>query len=130
MKKQAISTLLIITGIFLAFTMGLFVGRNYSQQNIYISKLPSEPMYAQEAPESLATESDVPEETIQFPLNINTATQEEFTALPGIGETLAKRILDYRKSHGEFSVPEELLNVPGIGTGKLEAILDLITTGG
>lgn len=130
MKKQSISILMVVTGIFLAFTLGFFAGRNNSRANIYISKLPSEPTYAQQTPELLATESDIPEETIQFPLNINTASQEEFTALPGIGDTLAKRILDYRKSHGDFSSPEELLNVPGIGSGKLEAILDLITTGG
>jgi len=50
--------------------------------------------------------------------------------LPGIGETLAERIVVYRNTHGRFRSVEQLLNVEGIGTGKLEAILDYITTGG
>ncbi len=130
MKKQAFSILLVITGIFLAFTTGLFVGRNCTRGDIQISTAHSIPSYADKTPEVLVTESDTVEETVQFPLDINSATQSELTALPGIGETLALRILDYRNTHGNFSVPEELLNVSGIGTGKLESILDLITTGG
>lgn len=130
MKKQAFSILLVITGIFLAFTTGLFVGRNYTRGDIQISTARSTPSHADQAPEIPATESEPEEEPVQFPLDINSATQSELTALPGIGETLALRILEYRNSHGRFSAPEELLNVPGIGIGKLEAILDLITTGG
>ena len=47
-------------------------------------------------------------------------------ALPGIGETLALRILSYREKHGSFSRVEELLNVEGIGKKRFEEILDLI----
>ena len=63
-------------------------------------------------------------------LNINTATQEQLSELPGIGETLAARIVTYRNSNGSFRSVEQLLNVEGIGAGKLNTILDMITTGG
>ena len=64
------------------------------------------------------------------PVNINTADAAELAALPGIGDVLAQRILDYRRVHGSFSAVEQLTNVEGIGEGKLEAILELITIGG
>ena len=63
-------------------------------------------------------------------ININTATLQQLQTLPGIGATLAQRILDYREEHGSFETVADLMNVSGIGEGRLNAILDYITTGG
>ena len=60
-------------------------------------------------------------------IDINAAAAEELTALPGIGEVLAQRIVDYRDTHGGFASIEELMNVSGIGEKRFAAIRDLVT---
>jgi competence protein ComEA len=62
-------------------------------------------------------------------VDINRAGVWLLEALPGIGETLAQRIVDYRHKNGLFSNIDELLKVPGIGTTTYERIKDLITAG-
>lgn len=60
------------------------------------------------------------------PLDLNTATAEQLEALPGIGPATSKAILTYRGSHGRFRSVTELLDVPGIGPAKLEALRPLV----
>ena len=48
-------------------------------------------------------------------LNVNTATAQQFATLPGVGEKLATRIVDYRQKSGGFKSVNELMNVQGIG---------------
>ncbi|MBR2481878.1 MAG: helix-hairpin-helix domain-containing protein [Oscillospiraceae bacterium] len=67
-----------------------------------------------------------PIETVQWQVNINTATVEELTHLPGVGEVLAERIVAYREAHGAFRTAEELLEVDGIGESKFADMKDRI----
>jgi competence protein ComEA len=60
------------------------------------------------------------------PLDLNTATAEQLEALPGVGPATSKAILAYRTSHGRFRSVTELLEVPGIGPAKLEAVRPLV----
>ena len=62
-------------------------------------------------------------------VNINTATSAELIALPGIGEALSARIIEYREQHGPFQTVEELAEVSGISERMVEELRDLITIG-
>lgn len=59
-------------------------------------------------------------------ININTADVEELTKLPGIGETRAQTIIQYRESYGLFSCPEDIKKVSGIGDSTYTKISDAI----
>lgn len=60
-------------------------------------------------------------------INVNVATAEELESLPGIGEVIAQRIIDYREENGPFASVDDLVNVSGIGEATLEEIRDLVT---
>ena len=129
MKKPGIHIFLSLTAVFAAFTIGLFLGRNQTTSAVALS-IPASMQTT--PPETTPTAEDPTEQTIPitFPIPINTASKEEFMALPGIGEVLADRILAYRVEHGSFSTVDELMNVEGIGEKRLNDMLELITIGG
>jgi len=60
-------------------------------------------------------------------ININTASLEELDGLPGIGPTIAQRIIDYRNGNGAFKQIEDVTKVRGIGDSLFGQIKDLIT---
>jgi competence protein ComEA len=62
-------------------------------------------------------------------VDINTASLELLDTLPNIGPKTAQEILDYRSANGPFGKIEDIMNVPGIGQGKFDAMKDLITVG-
>ena len=67
------------------------------------------------------------EEKTAFPININKANKSQLMELPGIGDVLAQRIIDYRNANGPFQSIAEITNVSGIGVKRFDAIKDDIT---
>ena len=63
------------------------------------------------------------------PVDINTADAEKLASLPGIGASIAQRIVDYRKEHGPFKSVDELVNVRGVGDKLLARLRDRLTVG-
>jgi competence protein ComEA len=62
-------------------------------------------------------------------VNLNTATASQIATLPGIGETAAERIIEYRDKNGGFKKVEELMNVKGIGEKSFLKLKPLVTVG-
>ena len=60
-------------------------------------------------------------------ININNATQSQLETLPGIGPSIAIKIINYRNEHGKFKSINDIKNVNGIGENKFNNIKNLIT---
>ncbi len=61
------------------------------------------------------------------PISLSSATEEDLDRLDGIGPTLAARIVEWRRAHGGFASIDQLLDVPGIGPARLEALRAQVT---
>lgn len=62
-------------------------------------------------------------------ININTATAEELTSLPGIGPAYAERIVAWREENGRFTRVDQLLEIRGIGEKRLDNLRPYIALG-
>ncbi len=59
---------------------------------------------------------------LDFKIELNSATWVEWSQLPGIGQVLAQRIVEYREQNGPFRDVEDLDRVKGIGPKKIDAV--------
>jgi competence protein ComEA len=59
---------------------------------------------------------------VDFKVDVNTASLTELITIPEVGQTLAQRIVDYRKQHGPYQAVEDLRHVRGIGPKTLERL--------
>lgn len=62
-------------------------------------------------------------------ININTAGMRELCTLPGIGESTAQKIINYRNENGLFSNIDEITKIDGIKSARYEQIKNFITVG-
>lgn len=125
MKKPQFGALVFVTALFSAFLLGFFLGRQSGAVQIQINSAVSG------QPSTSPPETTQPNRTqAGFPININTASAEELTSLPGIGDVLAGRIVSYREQYGSFLSTEELMDVTGISEKTYERIQEYVTVGG
>lgn len=81
--------------------------------------------------QSSAVDGDASSRSVspQNRININTASEEDLCALPGIGPSKAAQIVAYRTEHGTFETTADILQVSGIGPSLYKQIQPYITTG-
>lgn len=121
-KKIEPSILIAITVMFIGLMVGLFIGRYTKDSSIKLTDKPNTSAQIEQI--------DTTNDASSGKLDINTATAEQLTALPGIGEVYAQRIVEYRTTYGKFISIYDLEKVKGIGQKRIEAIADYITVGG
>ena len=112
-----------IAALCLGLMVGILIGRFGAPSSVQLSTYDkiSENIPTQTAPYRFESAGKI---------NINTASKEELTMIPGIGATNAENIVAYRLRYGPFLKIEDITKIKGIGTGRFENIKDYITVGG
>ena len=118
--NRAALTAYVVLVLCLAFVLGYLLGTGRPATQVTVTTM--------EAPEKeiIVRYEEPAAPTADAPLDLNTATQAQLEALPGVGPELARRILAYREEFGKFVATEQLMDVQGIGEKKFAAIEPLV----
>jgi len=93
-------------------------------------KLSSEMKSEQDSIESIEKEPRITKKELKLReknINLNTAGIDELVFLPGIGQSTAEKIIEYRSRKGKFKKIQDIMNVKGIGEKKFEKIKEYLT---
>ncbi|SQD76568.1 ComEA family DNA-binding protein [Moritella yayanosii] len=116
--------------LYIAVTAPLLLLSQANAEQAAISELTSINLDAIATTETTAfdlSHSTTSADALFMPLNINTATKLELTALPGIGTYKAAQIIQWRDHNGEFVTTTDLVNVKGIGKATITKLAGRIT---
>lgn len=90
---------------------------------------PPAPASAVQPPRTRATAAPPAPVSDPRPLDLNRASADEISRLPGVGPSLARRIVEERDRRGRFETSDNLRGILGMGPKKLAAVLPLVTVG-
>ena len=107
--KKAGYALIILTLMLCIFACGFLIGRNFNRSDITV------------VDSTVVSTNAANTATASRKININTASVEELTLLPGLGQKTAQKIIAYREQIGGFSNLEQLMEIEGIGEKKYNA---------
>lgn len=120
MKNISKVLLLSVCGIYVAFVV-IFIGFRIGSQSVTL-------VPAEAQSDSAHRTSNA--EMLNGRININTASADTLAMLPGVGEKLSLRIVEYRSRYGPFQHKSDLTKINGIGQSLVDSISDYITLGG
>ena len=132
MKNKRLELAIIaVTLVFASFTVGFFTGRSSIKGSFTVeTQRPDDPEKELEViTDEAVTDTPTNEADTSGLINLNTADLSELSELPGIGEVLAQRIIDYRTENGGFKSIEDIKHVTGIGDTIYYEIRSMITVG-
>ena len=112
--RKSLYILLTTTMVFVALVAGIFVGRNSTGTMATLNPF----------------SGNVASDTAPVQVNINTASKSDLTLLPGIGNTKATKIIEFRDEFGNFTRIEDLIYVDGFSYTTIEELRPYITVGG
>ena len=127
MTKSSIWVILLPILLSIAIMLGMFLGRITAGHSIQLGKEDSSVSTSDRDDTNSTVRPTVSPDKM---IDINTASVGKLATLPGIGTTLAKRIVEFREKNGPFQSVDELLMVSGIGEQKLLNMIELIYVGG
>ena len=120
-----ISKYIMVSAIFLfiGIMLGIFFGRNSGSDSILLTQANSSEI-------NTSSPTTAYYDEVLGRININSATADELTSVPGIGSVTAQRIVEYRRKYGKFYSINDLLKIKGISETTLDDIRPYITVGG
>ena len=120
-----ISKYIMVSAIFLfiGIMLGIFFGRNSGSDSILLTQANSSEI-------NTSSPTTAYYDEVLGRININSATVDELTSVPGIGSVTAQRIVEYRRKYGKFYSINDLLKIKGISETTLDDIRPYITVGG
>ena len=124
-KNNQIPLIVLLTtaALFLGILIGTFIGR--------VTGINANTLSSQKAHTETLPAYTYPFKTNQTgKINVNVASADELTMLPGIGKETAKRIVEYRTKYGIFYSLDELTKVKGIGEKTVKNLRPYATVGG